>query len=198
MEIRLLSPRELPGLELAEEAARGARFPTAEQLVTCRREPRLVSAAIAGHEIVAADLADLTRKEGVRVARIWLLASFLDDAELDRRPKCALVLSLQARCRRLQAKRLEIWIDQDDDLAQVILRRPWYRAMPVELPTGPDETMPRLRLVRSSSGEGSSVSAFSRGKASVTVTLNPTCEQFDETATSQVPRLAEASDADGQ
>lgn len=44
-----------------------------------------MSAAIAGHEIVAAALADLTRKEGVRVARIWLLASFLDDAELDRR-----------------------------------------------------------------------------------------------------------------
>lgn len=58
--------------------------------------------------------------------------------------------------------------------------------------------MPRLRVVRSSSGEGSSISAFSRGKASVTVTLNSICEQFDETATSQVPRLAEASDADGQ
>jgi hypothetical protein len=91
-----------------------------------------------------------------------------------------------------------LWTDQDDHLVRMILRRVWYRAMPVEFRTGPDETMPRLRLVRSSSGEGSSVSAFSRGKASVTVTLNSTGEQFDETATSQVPRLAEVLDADGQ
>ncbi len=152
----------------------GARFPTAEQLVTCRREPRLVSAVVGGDEIVAAALADLTRKDGVRVARIWLLASFLGDEELDRRLKCVQVLGLQASCRRLPAKRLEISTDQDDDLVRMILRRLGYRPMPVELRTDPDERMPRLRLVRSSSGERSSVSAFSRAKASVTVPLHST------------------------
>ncbi len=111
----------------------GARFPTAEQLVTCRREPRLVSAVVGGDEIVAAALADLTRKDGVRVARIWLLASFLGDEELDRRLKCVQVLGLQASCRRLPAKRLEISTDQDDDLVRMILRRLGYRPMPVEL-----------------------------------------------------------------
>ena len=174
MEIRQLSLRELPGLAQVGEAALGGRFPTAEQLAAPTSEPRLVSAVVAGDEIVAAALADLMHKDGVRVARIWLLASFLGDEEVDRRLKCALVLSLQASCRRLQAKRLEIWTDQDDNLVRMVLQRLGCRPMPVELRTGPDETMPRLRLVRSASGGGSSVRAFSRAKASVTVTLNAT------------------------
>ena len=59
MEIRQLSPHELPGLAQAGEAALGRRFPTAEQLVAPTPEPRLVSAVVAGDEIVAAALADL-------------------------------------------------------------------------------------------------------------------------------------------
>jgi hypothetical protein len=132
----------------------------------------LVSAVVAGDEIVAAALADLTRKDGVGVAQMFLLASFLGDEELDRRLKCALVVSLQTTFRRLQMRRLEIWTDQDDDLARMILRRLGCRPTPGELRTGPDETMPRLRLMRSSSDEGYSVRAFLRAKASVTVTLN--------------------------
>jgi hypothetical protein len=135
------------------------------------REPRLVSAVVAGDEIVAAVLADLACEDGVRVARIRLLASFLGDEELDRRLKCALVLSLRAAFRRFQAERLEIWTDQDDDLARMILRRLGCPT-PGERRTVPDETMPRLHSVRSSSGEGSSVRAFSRAKAGVTVTVN--------------------------
>jgi hypothetical protein len=131
-----------------------------------------VRAVVAGDEIVAAALADLTRQDGVGVAQMFLLASFLGDEELDRRLKCALVVSLQATFRRLQVKRLEIWTDEDDDLTRMILRRLGCRPTPGELRTGPDETMPRLRLVRSSSDERSSVRAFSRAKASVTVTLN--------------------------
>jgi len=172
MEIRQLAPQELPELAQVGEAALGQRFPTAEQLVAPTREPRLVSAVVAGDEIVAAALADLTREDGVRVARISLLASFLGAEELDRRLKCALVVSLQATFRRLQVKRLEIWTDQDDDLARMILRRLGCRPTSGELRTGLDETMPRLRLMRSSSDEGSYVRAFSRAKASVTVTLN--------------------------
>jgi hypothetical protein len=172
MEIRQLAPQELPGLARAGEAALGRCFPTAEQLVAPTREPRLVSAVVAGDEIVAAALADLTRKDGVGVAQMFLLASFLGDEELDRRLKCALVVSLQTTFRRLQMRRLEIWTDQDDDLARMILRRLGCRPTPGELRTGPDETMPRLRLMRSSSDEGYSVRAFLRAKASVTVTLN--------------------------
>ena len=123
-----------------------------------------MSAVVAGDEIVAAALADLTRKDGVRVAQLFLLASFLGDEELDRRLKCALVVSLQATFRRLQVKRLEIWTDLDDDLTRMILRRLGCRPTPGELRAGPDKTM-RLRLVRSSSNEGSSVRAFSRAKA---------------------------------
>ena len=118
MEIRQLAPQELPGLAQAGEAALGRRFPTAEQLVARTREPRLVRAVVAGDEIVAAALADLTRQDGVGVAQMFLLASFLGDEELDRRLKCALVVSLQATFRRLQVKRLEIWTDQDDDLTR--------------------------------------------------------------------------------
>ena len=172
MEIRQLSPRELLGLAQVVEAAMGPRFPTAERLAASAREPKLVSAVVAGDEIVAAALADLTREDGVRVARIRFLASFLGDEELDRRLKCALVLSLQATFRRLQAKRLEIWTDQDDDLARMIRWRLGCRPALGELRTGPDEAPPRLRLVRSSSGEGSPVRAFSCAKASVTVTLS--------------------------
>jgi hypothetical protein len=172
MKICQLAPQDLPGLAQAWEAALGRRFPTAEQLVAPTREPRLVRAVVAGDEIVAAALADLTRKDGVRVARISLLASFLGDEELDRRLKCALVVSLQATFRRFQAKRLEIWTDQDDDLARMILRRLGCPPTPGELRTGPDEPVPHLRPVRSSSGEGSSVRAFSCAKASVTVTVN--------------------------
>jgi hypothetical protein len=131
-----------------------------------------VRAVVAGDEIVAAALADLTRKDGVLVAQMFLLASFLGDEELDRRLKCALVVSLQATFRRLQVKRLEIWTDLDDDLARMILRRLGCRPTPGEVRTGPDETMPRLRLVRSSSGEGSSVRAYTRAEAGVTVTVN--------------------------
>lgn len=174
MEIRQLAPQELPGLAQVGEAALGRRFPTAEQLVAPTREPRLVRAVVAGDKIVAAALAHLTREDGVRVARISLLASFLGDEELDRRLKCALVLSLQAAFRRLKAKRLEIWTDQDDDLARMIVRRLGCRPTPGELRTAPDEPMPRLRSVRSSSGEGSSVRVFSRAEAGVTVTVNLT------------------------
>jgi hypothetical protein len=174
MEIRQLAPQELPGLAQVGEAALGRRFPTAEQLAAPTREPRLVSAVVAGDEIVAAILADLTREDGVRVARIRLLASFLGDEELDRRLKCALVLSLQATFPRLEARRLEIWTDQDDDLARMILRRLGCRPALGELRTAPDGTVPRLRLVPSSSGEGSSWRAISGAKASVTVTLDRT------------------------
>ena len=174
MQIRQLSPRELPGLAQVGEAAMGSRFPTAERLAASTREPGLVSAAFAGDEIVAAALADLTREDGVRVARIWLLASFLGDEELDRRLKCALVLTLQATCRRLQAKRLEIWTGQDDELVRMILQRLGHRPMPVELRAGSDQTMPRSRRARSSSGERSSISAFSRAKASGAVPLSST------------------------
>lgn len=172
MEIRQLAPQEFPGLAQAGEAALGRRFPTADELVAPTREPRLVRAVVAGDEIVAAALADLTRQDGVGVAQMFLLASFLGDEELDRRLKCALVVSLQATFRRLQVKRLEIWTDQDDDLTRMILRRLGCRLTPGKLRTGPDEPMPRLRLMRSSSDEGPSVRAFSRAKASVTVTLN--------------------------
>lgn len=174
MEIRQLAPQELPGLAQVGEAALGRRFPTVEHLMGSTREPRLVSAVVAGDEIVAAVLADLTSEDGVRVARIRLLASFLGDEELDRRLKCALVLSLQAEFRRFQAERLEIWTDQDDDLVRMILRRLGCRPTPGELRTAPDEPMPRLRSVRSSSGEGSSVRVFSRAEAGVTVTVNLT------------------------
>lgn len=174
MEIRQLAPQELPGLARVWEAALGWRFPTAEQLVAPPCEPRLVSAVVAGDEIIAAVLADLTRADGVRVARIRLLASFLGDEELDRRLKCTLVLSLQPAIRRFQARRLEIWTEQDHDLARMILRRLGCPPTHGELRTGPDETIPRLRLMRSSSGEGSSARALSRAKPSVTVTLNLT------------------------
>jgi len=170
MEIRQLSPHELPGLAQAGEAALGRRFPTAEQLVAPTPEPRLVSAVVAGDEIVAAALADLTRKNGERVAQV-LLASFLGDEELDRRLKCALVVSLQATFRRLQARRLEIWTDQDDDLARMILRRLGCDPKAGNLRTARDEPITHLRLV-SPNGEGSSLRAFSRAKASITVTLN--------------------------
>lgn len=171
MDIRLLSPRELPGLAQTWETAMGARFPTAEQLVARGRGPRLASAAVAGDEIVAAALADLTCKDGVRLARIWLLASFLGDKELDRRLKCALVLNLHAPLRRLQANHLEIRTDHDDHLVRMIFRRLKDRAIRVELPRSPDEAMPRSPFPRSSSGEGSSGGAFPRAKAGVTVTL---------------------------
>jgi hypothetical protein len=169
MEIRQLAPQELPGLAQAGEAALGRRFPTAEQLVAPTREPRLVSAVLAGDEIVAAALADVTRKDGVGVAQMFFLASFLGDEELDRRLKCALVVSLQATFRRLQVKRLEIWTDLDDDLARMILRRLGCRPTPRALRAGPDETM---RLARSSSDEGSSVRAFSGARAGATVSLD--------------------------
>ena len=172
MKICQLAPQELPGLAQAWEAALGRRFPTAERLVAPTREPRLVRAVVAGDEIVAAALADLTRKDGVRVARISLLAAFLGDEELDRRLKCALVVSLQATFRRFQARRIEIWADQDDELARMILRRLGSRPTPGASRSGLDETTPRLRLVRSSSGEGSSVCAFSRAESGVTVTVN--------------------------
>ncbi len=152
----------------------GARFPTALQLVAFTRKPSLVSAVVAGDEIVAAALADLTREEGVRVGRIWLLASFLGDEELDRRLKWALLLGLQATFRRLRAKRLELWTDRDDGRVRMILRRVGDRSMPVEFRTGPAETRPRLRLVRSCHREGSSVGAFPHAMASVTVTSNST------------------------
>ena len=152
----------------------GARFPSAARLLARPRGPRVASAVVAGDEIVAAALADLARTDGVRVARIWLLASFLGDEELDRRLKCALVLNLQATFQRFQAKRLDIWTDQDDDLARMILRRLGCRPVSEERRTGPNERMRRLRLVRSSSRDGSSVRAFSSAKASVTVPLNST------------------------
>lgn len=198
MEIRQLSPQELAGLAQAGEAALGRRFPTAEQLVAPTLEPRLVSAVVAGDEIVAAALADLTRKGGMRVAQIFLLASFLDDEELDRRLKCALVVSLRTTFRRLQARRLEIWTDQDEDLARMILRRLGCRPKPANFRTARDEPITPLRLVRGSSGEGSSLRAFSRAKASVTVTLNTTGADFAETAMGQPPRQTEVGNADGE
>jgi hypothetical protein len=170
MEIRQLAQQELPGLAQAGKAALGQRFPTAEQLVAPTREPRLVSAVVAGDEIVAAALADLTRKNGVLVAQMFLLASFLGDEELDRRLKCALVVNLEATFRRLHVKRLEVWTDLDDDLARMILRRLGCRPTPGELRAGPDKTM--LRLARSSSDEGSSARAFSCPQAGATVALD--------------------------
>ncbi len=136
------------------------------------REPTLVRAVVAGDEIVAAGLADLTCRDGVRVARIFLLASFLGEDELDRRLKCALVVSLQAAFRRFQAERLEVWTDQDDDLARMILRRLGRSPTPGTLRTG---AMPRPRLVRPTRGEGFTARARpSRTKASVTVALDLT------------------------
>ena len=149
----------------------GASFPTAAQLVAREGGPRLASAAVAGDEIIAAALADLICKNGVRVGRIWLLASFLDDEELDRRLKCALVLKLHAPLLRLQAQHLEIRTDQDDRLVRMIFRRLEDRAIRVELPHSPDDRRPRLRVPSSSGGEGHSGSAFPRVKAGGTVTL---------------------------
>jgi hypothetical protein len=59
MEIRQLAPQELPGLAQVWEAALGRRFPTVEHLMGSTGEPRLVSAVVAGDEIVPPSLQTL-------------------------------------------------------------------------------------------------------------------------------------------
>jgi hypothetical protein len=172
MEIRPLLPRELRELARSGATTLGGRFPTLSQLIALMRGQGIVSVVVAGEEIIAAALGQLTREPGARVGRIRLVASFLGEAELDRRLKSALLRSLEARFRRIRTSRIDVWAGSDDDIVS-ILSRMGYALVPAEPQVGWDGRPQRLCLTRSSGPTRRWRSArFPRAAAGATVTVS--------------------------
>lgn len=129
-----------------------------------------MSVVVAGEEIVAAALAELTRELGARVGRVRLVASFLGEEEIDRRLKWALLLSLEDRFRRLRASRVNVWATRDDDTVN-ILPRLGYDLLPAELEVGWGGAAPVSHAVMRRR-EALAIS-FAHAEAGVTVTVSP-------------------------